>query len=180
VQSSFDALAQPPYLYSRPVRRRPICNSCSRCSRISARPAKPPSANRTPNLRHLCPNKSGSLYGLTILSPILDDESATPSHDLQIREYLATLPPTQTSPFASRPAPTSTRLAVMDDVIYVGMPSCEEHLKFKYLVWEANFDGELEPYLAHWPHSRAAEIDAIWSHCVGYPGTGNWMPLSNT
>ena len=119
------------------------------------------------------PNKSGSLYGLTILSPILDDESATPSHDLQIREYLATLATDQTSPFARAPFTHLTRLAVMDDVIYVGMPSCEEHLKFKYLVWEANFDGELEPYLAALAKAAHTEIDAIWSHCVGYPGTGN-------
>ena len=36
-------------------------------------------------------NQSGSIYGLTILSPIINDESATPSHDLQIRAHLATL-----------------------------------------------------------------------------------------
>ena len=37
------------------------------------------------------PNENGTVYGLTILSPIIDDEKATPSHDLQIRKYLATL-----------------------------------------------------------------------------------------
>ena len=37
------------------------------------------------------PNKSGSVYGLTILSPIIEDAKATPSHDLQIRDYLAKL-----------------------------------------------------------------------------------------
>ncbi len=119
------------------------------------------------------PNKSGSLYGLTILSPILDDESATPSHDLQIREYLATLATDHASPFARAPFTHLTRLAVMDDVIYVGMPSCEEHLKFKYLVWEANFDGELDAYLTALAGAARVEIDAIWQHCAGYPGTAN-------
>ena len=36
----------------------------------------------------------------------------------------------------------------MDDVIYVGMPACEEHLKSKYLVFESNCDGDLDSYLA--------------------------------
>lgn len=119
------------------------------------------------------PNQNGSLYGLTILSPIIDDESATPSHDLQIREYLANLATDCRSPFALAPYTHLTRLAVMDDVIYVGMPSCEEHLKFKYLVWEANFDGDLDRYLVALAKTVPDEINAIWSHCVGYPGTGN-------
>ena len=46
------------------------------------------------------PNVNGSVYGLTILSPIVDDEKATPSHDLKIRAYLATLPTGEESPFA--------------------------------------------------------------------------------
>lgn len=119
------------------------------------------------------PNKSGSLYGLTILSPIIDDDRVTPSHDLQIRQYLATMATGQDSPFSRAPFTHLTRLVVMDDVIYVGMPSCEEHLKFKYLVWEANFDGELEAYLTALAKAAPAEIDAIWSHCVGYPGCGD-------
>ncbi|MBB5057117.1 hypothetical protein HDF16_001802 [Granulicella aggregans] len=119
------------------------------------------------------PNQSGSLYGLTILSPIIDDESATPSHDLQIREYLANLPTDCKGPFALAPYTHLTRLAVMDDVIYVGMPSSEEHLKFKYLIWEANFDGDLDRYLVALAKTVPDQINAIWSHCVGYPGTAN-------
>ena len=37
------------------------------------------------------PNQNGYVYGLTFLAPILDDEKALPSHDLQIRNYLAQL-----------------------------------------------------------------------------------------
>jgi len=117
------------------------------------------------------PNQSGSLYGLTILSPILNDENATPSHDLQIRLYLASLYTDERGPFAIAPLTHLTRLVVMDDVIYVGAPSCEEHTKFKYLVWESNFDGDLDTYLTTLAKTVPTEIDAIWSHCVGYPGT---------
>ncbi len=119
------------------------------------------------------PNRNGSLYGLTVLSPILDDEKATPSHDLQIRSYLSTLPTGAGGPFALAPSTHLCRLAVMDDVIYVGMPSCEEHLKFKYLVWESNFDGDLDTYLTGLARTVPVQIDAIWSHCVGYPGTSD-------
>ena len=36
----------------------------------------------------------------------------------------------------------------MDDVVFVGLPACEEHLKSRYLVFETNFDGDLDTYLA--------------------------------
>ena len=119
------------------------------------------------------PNKNGSVYGLTILSPIIEDEKATPSHDLQIRAYLAKLSTREDSPFALAPGTHLARLVVMDDVIYVGMPSCEEHLKSKYLVFESNCDGDLEAYLTGLATAIPDHLDAIWKHCVGYPGASN-------
>ena len=116
------------------------------------------------------PNESGKVYGLTILSPIIDDDQAIPSHDLQIRKYLASLPTNEESPFALAPGTHLARLVVMDDVIYVGMPTCEEHLKSKYLVFESNCDGDLDGYLRGLATHVADHLDAIWSHCVGYPG----------
>jgi hypothetical protein len=118
------------------------------------------------------PNQNGSVYGLTILSPIIDDANATPSHDLQIRAYLAQLSTREASPFAVAPGTHLARLAVMDDVIYVGMPTCEEHLKSKYLVFESNCDGDLDSYLAGLADNIPVHLDAIWSHCVGYPKHG--------
>ena len=135
------------------------------------------------------PNQNGTVYGLTILSPIIDDEKATPSHDLQIRQYLAGLPTDERSPFAqwqnspqgtkpaTRAATHLARLVVMDDVIYVGMPACEEHLNSKYLIFESNLDGglngDLDGYLRGLAETAPEHLDAIWSHCVGYPGAGN-------
>jgi hypothetical protein len=119
------------------------------------------------------PNKNGKVYGLTILSPIIDDDQATPSHDLQIREYLATMPTGEESPFALAPGTHLARLVVMDDVIYVGMPACEEHLKSKYLVFESNCDSDLEAYMSGLAVSVPEQLDAIWSHCVGYPGAAD-------
>ncbi|MEO7028313.1 MAG: hypothetical protein ABI147_02790 [Acidobacteriaceae bacterium] len=118
-------------------------------------------------------NRSGSVYGLTLLCPILNDERCSPSHDLQIREYLATLPTGPDSPFAIALGTHLARLVVMDDVIYVGMPSCEEHLKSKYLVFESNCDGELDAYLTGLAKAVPEHLDAIWSHCNGYPGAAD-------
>jgi hypothetical protein len=117
-------------------------------------------------------NTNGSVYGLTILSPIIDDAKATPSHDLQIRAYLAELSTREDSPFALAPGTHLARLVVMDDVIYVGMPSCEEHLRSKYLIFESNCDGDLDGYLTGLAEKIPGQLDAIWSHCVGYPARG--------
>ena len=120
-------------------------------------------------------NQNGKVFGLTFLSPIIDDERATPSHDLQIRYALAQWKVDETSPFA-----TALRgrifagLVVMDDVIYVGMPSCEEHLKSKYLVFETNCDADAGEYLAGLARSIPEALDAVWGHCVGYPGAAGF------
>jgi hypothetical protein len=118
------------------------------------------------------PSKSGSVYGLTLLCPILNDAAAIPSHDLQIRAHLAKLSLGSDSPFAVAPGTHLARLVVLDDVIYVGAPSCEEHLKSKYLVFESNCDGDRESYLTGLAKAIPAELDAIWTHCVGYPSDG--------
>jgi hypothetical protein len=116
-------------------------------------------------------NQSGSVYGLTLLCPIIDDERAVPSHDLQIRYHLSKLPLGPDSPFALAPGTHLARLVVLDDVIYVGMPTCEEHLNSKYLVFECNCDGDRDSYLAGLAQRVPNELDAIWNHCTGYPGS---------
>jgi hypothetical protein len=93
-----------------------------------------------------------------------------PSHDLQIRRYLATLPVDASSPFAIAPGTHLARLVVLDDVIYVGMPACEEHLRSKYLVFETNCDGDAESYLRGLAGAIPEQLDAVWSHCAGYTG----------
>jgi hypothetical protein len=115
-------------------------------------------------------NQSGSVYGLTILSPILQDPTAEMSHNCSLREKLASLPRDQFSPFAKVSSTHMARLVVMDDVVYVGMPSCEEHLKSQYLVFETNFDGDLDAYLARMAREIPNEVEALWQHCWGYPG----------
>ena len=116
------------------------------------------------------PNKSGHVYGLTILAPIIEDDRIEISHAIALRDYLATLPKDHTSPFARVSSTHLARVVVMDDVVYVGMPACEEHLKSRYLVFETNFDGALDEYLTRLAKEVPEFVEAVWKHCVGYPG----------
>ena len=116
------------------------------------------------------PNVSGQVYGLTILSPIIEDAKLDICHSMELRWYLGHLPRDYRSPFAQISSTYLARLVVMDDVVYVGIPACEEHLKSRYLIFETNFDGDLETYLKRLAKETPEFVDAVWKHCVGYPG----------
>jgi hypothetical protein len=119
------------------------------------------------------PNQSGQVYGLTILSPIIEDDDLDICHSMELRWYLGNLPRDYRSPFARLSSTYLARLVVMDDVVYVGAPACEEHLNSRYLVFETNFDGDLETYLTRMARETPEFVDAVWKHCVGYPGVSN-------
>lgn len=115
-------------------------------------------------------NQSGQVYGLTILSPILEGDSIDICHATALRWYLASLPRNHTSPFAQVSSTHFARLVVMDDVVFVGAPAREEHLKSRYLVFETNFDGDLDTYLTRMAREIPDFVDSVWKHCAGYPG----------
>src|SRR5260370_41758985 len=119
------------------------------------------------------PNQSGQVYGLTILSPIIEDDRLDICHSMELRWYLGHLPRDHKSPFAQISSTYLARLVVMDDVVYVGAPACEEHLKSRYLVFETNFDGDLETYLKRMARETPEFVEAVWKHCVGYPGVSD-------
>jgi hypothetical protein len=106
-------------------------------------------------------NQNGQVYGLTILSPIIEDESLDICHSMELRWYLGHLARDHKSPFAQLSNTYLARLVVLDDVVYVGAPACEEHLKSRYLVFETNFDGDLETYLTR----MARESPSSWTRC---------------
>lgn len=118
-------------------------------------------------------NQSGQVYGLTILSPIIEDERLDICHSMELRWYLGHLPRDHKSPFAQISSTYLARLVVMDDVVFVGAPACEEHLKSRYLVFETNFDGELDTYLTRMALEVPEFVEAVWKHCVGYPGVSD-------
>lgn len=115
-------------------------------------------------------NQSGQIYGLTILSPIKDDPHASIAHDMAIRRYLAELPRDERSPLATLSSTHLARVVVMDDVVFVGAPAREEHLKSSYLIFTSNFDGNLDTYLTRMAKEIPKFVNSVWQHCVGYPG----------
>jgi hypothetical protein len=118
-------------------------------------------------------NQSGQIYGLTILSPILEGDTLDICHATALRWYLAGIPRDHTSPFAQVSSTHFARLVVMDDVVFVGAPAIEEHLKSRYLVFESNFDGDLDRYLTRMAREIPEFVDSVWQHCVGYPGVAD-------
>jgi hypothetical protein len=118
-------------------------------------------------------NVSGSIYGLTILSPIIEDNRLDICHSMDLRWYLSQLPRDHRSPFAQLSSTYLARLVVIDDVVFVGHPAREEHLKSRYLVFETNFDGDLDTYLRRMATETKEFVEAVWKHCVGFPGTGD-------
>jgi len=118
-------------------------------------------------------NQNGNMYGLTILSPIIDDPKSKVSHDSALRLYLQNMPRHAYSPFTKVSGTHFCRLVVMDDVVFVGSPAAEEHLKSKYLVFNSNLYGGLDAYLAEMARKIPDVVDDIWSHCVGYPGVAD-------
>lgn len=118
-------------------------------------------------------NQSGQSYGLTILSPIINNGSRPAAQDLALRHHLSKLANGEHSPFAKVPGTHFVRLVVMDDVVFVGYPARDDHLKSQYLICTMDFDGPLEPYLQTLARTIPAELNAIWKHCVGYPGAAD-------
>ena len=118
-------------------------------------------------------NQNGNVYGLTVLSPILAGVTKETSHNCALRMYLAGLPNDQNSPFARVSSTHMARLVVMDDVVFVGHPAQEEHLRSQYLIFETNFDGDLDTYLRRLATEIPGEVRDVWQHCWGYPGVEN-------
>jgi hypothetical protein len=115
-------------------------------------------------------NQNGNMYGLTILSPIIDDPTIKISHDTALRMYLQNMHRHELSPFAKVSGTHFCRLVVMDDVVFVGNPAKEEHLKSKYLVFNSNLYGGLDAYLEEMARKIPEVVEDIWSHCIGYTG----------
>jgi hypothetical protein len=90
---------------------------------------------------------------------------------MELRWYLSQLPRDHRSPFAQLSDTYLARLVVVDDVVFVGHPACEEHLNSRYLVFESNFDGDLDRYLRRMARETGEFVNAIWQHCVSFPGT---------
>jgi hypothetical protein len=112
------------------------------------------------------PNKYGSAYGLTSLIPVVA------GHEDALEAHLAGLDPLA-SPLAALPQLHMSRLHVIRDLVYQGPPQVPESLDSAYLIFTTSHDGDLEPLLRDVATKLGAEAEAIFGHCVGFPGVAD-------
>ena len=120
-------------------------------------------------------NKSGKAYALTVLCPV---RSGIPkkcptgmegqSHSACLRYALQQVRVSEDSPMSRVPNTYLSRFFLLSDVLYQGKPAIREHLKSEYLVFGAEFHGELEPYLKGMWDALQAEIRVILGFCYGF------------
>jgi hypothetical protein len=109
-------------------------------------------------------NRSGQAYGLTVLTPILED------HVSALAARLSALGPADASPLARVPGTHFARWVIVDDVVYEGGRQRRDALKAPRLLFTTNFDGPLAAHLEALRGGLGEDADAIWGHCAGYPG----------
>lgn len=120
-------------------------------------------------------NTSGHAYALTLLCPIRAGVPASPepgmeaqTHAACLRNQLQQVGVSEDSPMARVPNTYLSRFYVLNDVPYQGKPAILEHLKSDYLVFSANFHGDLVPWLTGMWNAIQPEIRSILQHCYGF------------
>ena len=113
------------------------------------------------------------VYGLTVLTPILGGRLTGAQHAAAIRAVLASQPGGADSPFARVPMTHFARWVVIDDIPTLDAPATEDHLASNYLLFVAEFDGPLDPYLEFLVTAIPTLLEDVYSHCVAFPGVAD-------
>lgn len=123
-------------------------------------------------------NTSGKAYGLTTLCPIINGynrySSRGESHDKEVRRVLQNLANDEASLFANSDNTYLSRLFILNDVFFQqGDDNSHDQLKSKYLCFNSNFHGDLEPYLTSLWNKNESRVREIWQHCVAFDRVSN-------
>jgi hypothetical protein len=113
-------------------------------------------------------NQNGNTYGFTALFPIKPG-----GHAAGLRSHLRSLDSHRYgSPLSGVSIIHMARFAIIDQLAYQGVPARRDTLKSAYLLFMCDFDGDSPDILArHLIHNIAADVTAIWKHCLAFPGT---------
>jgi hypothetical protein len=122
-------------------------------------------------------NLNGHAYGLTMLSPI----KAGADHVDAVESYLEAMPNGVQSPWARVSTTHLARWVVLKALPDQRPTFAEDTLRSAYLLHESNFDASepasdgvsLVEYLRCWIRAMPRELDAIYGHCVGFPGASS-------
>lgn len=112
-------------------------------------------------------NGCGDSYGLTTFAAIKEGEED------ELARYLDLMPVGAESPLARLGQVHCSRLHILRELVYQGGHQTPEPLNSAFLIFTASFDGGLDELLHDMCAVMPNEADAIWGHCVGYPGAGD-------
>jgi hypothetical protein len=112
----------------------------------------------------------GQAYGLTVMTPI------APGHEQALADHLHALPQGAGSPLARLSATHLARWVIVSGLAQMGPLRRRTRLRSCHLLFSSTFDGTLEAYIADACRAIPDELDAIWSHCDGYPGAAAANP----
>jgi len=116
------------------------------------------------------PNKEGQSYAFAAVTPMINGSTHGVIHAAELRSVLARLNQLEVSPFTRVPGTHFARWNVIDDMPQLGFPSQEDHLQSKYLMLEADFDGDRDRWIDGLVTAIPETITALYRHCVGFPG----------
>jgi len=112
-------------------------------------------------------NTCGNAYAFMAVTAIL------PGQEDELERRLAGFGVGEGSPLARMGTTHFARWLVLRDLVYQGPPQTRDSLQSAYLFFVSNFDGELDTYLDAMLASMPTEAQAVWSCCVGFPGTAD-------
>ena len=125
------------------------------------------------------PDRSGQSYAFAAVTPIISGATQGVIHAAELRSVLARMSDLRVSPFSHIPGTHFARWNVIDDMPQLGLPSAIDHLQSKYLLLEADFDGDRDLWIETLVTAIPEVIDAIYRHCVAYPGVDGLADFRN-
>jgi hypothetical protein len=100
-------------------------------------------------------------------------------HESPLARYLERLGVGTPSPLGEVPGTHFARWVIVGDVVYEGAGQRRrDHLSAPRLLFTSNLDGPVEPYFERLRTGLGEAADAVWGHCVGYPGSADAGPFA--
>lgn len=122
-------------------------------------------------------NHTGKFYGYTGLFPVRDSPEEPISHLDALRALLNNMESGPGCLFARTRLVHGARLFLIDDVIYNGHPTREEHLAYPYLALSLTFDGDLKGLAAAIAMQVGPDFERIFQHCYGFKNASMPSPV---
>jgi hypothetical protein len=114
-------------------------------------------------------NRAGQAYAFLAMTPIVDGEEAALRRTIEGLE--------RTRPFERLPRTHFARLVILDDWLNDPAQPKQDHLRSRYLIFSATFDGPRDTYLDALCKQLAPVAKRIWGRCVGCPTSARGAPL---